>query len=70
MTRNKTYWGEIPMREYREGAKVKTEEPWDHDVDLSPKKDRKKEWNEGKVRGKERMKGLKKISLGQSALQF
>lgn len=47
-----------------------TEESSDHDVDFNPKKDRRKEWNEGKVRGKERIKRLKIISLGQSALQF
>lgn len=58
------------MREQREGAKIMTEESSDHDVDFNPKKDRRKEWNEGKVRGKERIKRLKIISLGQSALQF
>lgn len=70
MNRNKTAWGEMCVREYRKGAKIKTEESSDHDVDFNPKKDRREEWNEGKVRGKERMKGVKLISLVQSALQF
>ena len=51
----------MPVTENREGAKIKCEESSDHE--FSPKKNRRKKWNEGKVRRKERIKGLKVICL-------